>query len=45
MEMVVKPKSMCPKYSEARPMGTSKFKAEKGLLITEAPAGKVGDPD
>lgn len=43
--MVVEPKSVCPKYSEARPMGTSKFQAEKGLLITEAPAWKVGDPD
>lgn len=45
MEVVVEPKSMCQKHSEARPTGTSEFRAEKGLLITEAPAWKVGDPD
>ena len=38
MDMVGEPKPMCPKHSEAKPMGTSEFRAEKGLLITEAPA-------
>ena len=27
--MVVEPKSICPKHSEAKPMGTSEFQAEK----------------
>ena len=44
MDMVGEPKPMCPKLSEAKPMGTSEFRAEKGVLITEAPAWKMGDP-
>ena len=34
---------MCPRHGEIRQMETSQFKAEKGLLVKEAPIGKMGD--
>ena len=43
--IVVKPKFVCPRHGEIRQTETSQFKAEKGLLVKEAPIGKMGDLD
>lgn len=36
---------MCPRHGEIRQTETSQFRAEKGLLVKEAPVGKMGDLD
>ena len=41
--LVVKPKFMCPTYSEPRQTKTLEFGAEKGLLIKRTLTKKMGD--